>query len=148
MSAGREHTLRMERVFDAPQPVVFDYFTIPELMKTWWGPGGTRMEAGEIDLRVGGAFRWLMRTPSGLLTYLYGTIKAFNPPHKITMTHQWQGSEAETLVTLEFIALGDKTKLILTQEGISDDNILRLLREGWAEPLKQLAQLLQARTTE
>jgi uncharacterized protein YndB with AHSA1/START domain len=144
MSESSEHTLRMERIFDAPQQVVFDYFTVPELMKTWWGPGGTTMEAGEIDLRIGGVFRWHMRTPNGLLTYLYGTIKALDPPKRIAMTHKWQGAEQETLVTLEFIAMGDKTKVLLTQEGI--DNILRMLEEGWAEPLKQLAKQLKTRT--
>jgi uncharacterized protein YndB with AHSA1/START domain len=136
----------MERIFDAPQPVVFDYFTVPDLLKTWWGPGGTTMEAGEIDLRLGGAFRWHMRTANGLLTYLYGTIKALDPPNRIAMTHQWQGAEGETLVTLEFIALGNKTKVLLTQEGISDASILRMLEEGWAEPLRQLAAHLEART--
>jgi uncharacterized protein YndB with AHSA1/START domain len=136
----------MERIFDAPQQVVFDYFTVPELLKTWWGPGGTTMEGGEIDLRIGGAFRWYMRTPNGLMAYLYGTIKTLDPPKRIAMTHKWQGAEEETLVTLEFIAMGDKTKVLLTQEGISDGSTLRMLKEGWAEPLEQLAEQLKTRT--
>ncbi len=140
------HTLHMEHIFAAPQHIVFDYFTMPELMKSWFGPGGTIMVGAEIDLRLGGECRWHIRTTSGQLTYLYGTILALDPPKRIVLTHKWQGANDETVVTLEFIDLGHKTKLRLSQAGISDQTTLDLLNQGWAEPLNQLAERLTALT--
>ncbi|MEM7117635.1 MAG: SRPBCC domain-containing protein [Chloroflexota bacterium] len=140
MSRSQTETLRMERLFDAPPERLFAYFTDPELMKSWWSPGGTTMLEGEIDLRVNGRCRWKMQTPNGQIAYLNGVIQAVEPPSCLVLTHHWEGAASETLVTLEFIPqAAGKTKLLLTQEGISDRTMLAALRKGWALPFEQLA---------
>lgn len=98
------------------------------------------MLEGSIDLRVNGRCRWKMQTPSGHIAYLNGVIKAVDPPSRLVFTHHWEGAALETVVTLEFIpqAVG-KTKLRLTQEGISDRSMLAALRQGWGLPLDRLA---------
>ena len=51
----------MARVFDAPRHLVFDAYTKPELLKRWFGPVGWSLVVCEVDLRVGGAYRFVMR---------------------------------------------------------------------------------------
>jgi hypothetical protein len=53
------------RVFDAPRRLVFDAFTKPELLKRWFGPHGWSLVVCEVDLRVGGTFRFVLRGPDG-----------------------------------------------------------------------------------
>ena len=138
MSNQTGYTLRMERIFAAPRQLVFDYFTKPELIKTWFGPSGTVAESVEIDLQVGGVCRWHMKTAEGQRVLLFGSIKELTAPERVVMTHEWQGSNIETVVTLEFIDLGDKTKLRLTHEGLTSADLIPLYREGWGKPFEQL----------
>src|SRR5260370_36564073 len=63
MPTDREIVLT--RVFDAPRHLVFDAFTKPELLKRWFGPRGWSLALCEVDLRVGGTFRYLLRRPDG-----------------------------------------------------------------------------------
>ena len=53
----------MTRIFDAPRRLVFDAFTKPELLKRWFGPRGWSLVVCEIDFKVGGAFRFVLRGP-------------------------------------------------------------------------------------
>ncbi|MBV7338153.1 SRPBCC domain-containing protein [Chloroflexi bacterium TSY] len=144
MNNENAQVLHMERIFNAPRQVVFDYFTVAELIKTWWGPGGTTTESAEIDLQVGGACRWDMRGPAGEKIVLTGFIKELSIPERIVMIHQWQGSDEETLVTLEFIDLHHKTKLRLTHSGISAATALPAYREGWGGTLERLDRVIDA----
>ena len=140
MSRCPTETLYIERLFDAPPERLFAYFTDPGLMKSWWSPGGSTMLAGTVDLRVNGHCRWKMQTQSGHIAYLNGIIKAVEPPFRLVLTHHWEGAASETIVTLEFVPQAEgKTKLLLTQEGISDSTMLTAVRQGWALPLDQLA---------
>ena len=54
----------LTRVFDAPRHLVFDAFTKPELLKRWFGPRGWSLVVCEVDLKVGGGFRFVMRGPT------------------------------------------------------------------------------------
>lgn len=135
-------TLYMERTFEAPRQVVFDYFTIPALVKTWWGPEGTVTEGVEIDLKIGGSCRWAMRSDTGQPLILTGTIKELIIPERIVMTNLWQGLDSETLITLEFHDLGSQTLLRLTHQGIASTSAISLYREGWMNTLARLDRQL------
>jgi len=61
-----EREIAMSRVFDAPRSLVFDAWTKPELLKRWLGVrAGWSMAVCEVDLKVGGAYRWVWRGPDG-----------------------------------------------------------------------------------
>jgi hypothetical protein len=55
----------LTRVFDAPRHLVFDAFSKPELLKRWFGPHGWSLVVCEVDLKVGGGFRFVLRGPDG-----------------------------------------------------------------------------------
>lgn len=143
MSEAVRPVLHLERIFAAPRPVVFDYFVVPDLICQWWGPAGSKTEAVEVDLRVGGLCRWHMRTAGGAMTYLIGIFHELVVPERIVMTHRWEGMAAETLVTLEFIELGANTLVRLTHARIPDQTLLPQYRDGWSGTLDRLEQVLR-----
>ena len=55
----------LTRVFDAPRAVVFDAFTKPELLRQWFGPRGWSLVVADVDLKVVGTFRFMLRGPDG-----------------------------------------------------------------------------------
>jgi uncharacterized protein YndB with AHSA1/START domain len=139
-----QQTLRMERLFDAPRQLVFDYFTKPELVCTWWGPQNVTTEKVEIDLRAGGRCRWEMRDKENTLLILNGRILEVIPPERLVMTHQWQGDEQVTTLTLDFIEVGEKTRLLLKQEGIAAAIPIKLYDDWWTSTLTRLQSVMSA----
>ena len=63
MKSDREVVLK--RIFDAPRRMVFEAMTKPELLKRWMGPRGWELVVSEIELRVGGKWRSVLRSPEG-----------------------------------------------------------------------------------
>jgi uncharacterized protein YndB with AHSA1/START domain len=133
-----QQTLHMERIFDAPRPLVFDYFTVPALICTWWGPQSVVTEKAEMDLRAGGRCLWEMRAADNTLLILHGRILEIVPPERLVMTHQWEGDDQVTTLTLEFIEAGQQTRLVLTQEGISKAIPIHLYDDWWTSTLARL----------
>src|SRR2546428_8059955 len=70
----------LTRVFDAPRRLVFDAFTKPELLKRWFGPRGWSMAVCEVDLKVGGAFRFVLHGPDGKEMGMRGVYKEIAAP--------------------------------------------------------------------
>lgn len=133
-----KQTFHMERIFDAPRQLVFDYFTIPELICTWWGPQNVTTVKAEINLYAGGSCRWEMRDAEGALLILNGRILEVVLPQRLVMTHQWEGDGQVTTLTLEFIEIGEKTELLLKQEGISKTIPIHLYDDWWTGTLTRL----------
>jgi uncharacterized protein YndB with AHSA1/START domain len=104
--------VRLERAYRAPISRVFRALTDPAELVRWWGPPDARTSAAEIDLRVGGACRWVMH-PHGQRAVLHGRIIELDPPRLLVMAHHWEGDDAETVVTLRLTDLGDRTRLEL-----------------------------------
>src|SRR5687767_7939422 len=79
-----EREIAMTRVFDAPRSLVFDAWTKPELLKRWLGVrGGWTFAVCEIDLRVGGAYRYVWRGPDGEEMGMGGTFAEVDPPKRL-----------------------------------------------------------------
>src|SRR6267378_3438451 len=104
----------MTRVFDAPRSLVFDAFTKPELVKQWLlGPPGWSMPVCEIDLKVGGAYRFSWRGPEGNEMGMGGVFREIVAPERFVATEKfdepWYPGEA--LVTNTLAERGGKTTL-------------------------------------
>ena len=139
-----KQTLRMERIFDAPRQLVFDYFTVPALICTWWGPQNVTTDKAEMDLQPGGTCRWEMRDADNRLLILHGRIVEVSPPQRLVMTHQWQGDDQVTTLTLEFVEAGQKTRLLLKQEGISKAIPIHLYDDWWTSTLARLQMVMSS----
>ena len=97
----------MSRVFDAPRNLVFDAWTKPELLKRWLGVrGGWSMAVCEVDLRVGGAYRFVWRGPDGAEMGMGGVYREIVAPERLVATESfddpWYPGEAvDTTVLVE-----------------------------------------------
>lgn len=112
-----ELELRWTRAFSATPELVFEALTTPKLVQQWLtGPPGMTMPVCEIDLRVGGRFRYVWRKADGTEMGMGGEFKEITRPEKIVHTElfdeDWTGGE--TLVTTELTRQGDGTLLTCT----------------------------------
>jgi len=112
-----DREIAMMRVFDAPRKLVYDALTKPELVKRWLGVfGGHTMEVCEIDLKVGGKYRYVWRNKDGSKMGMGGVFKEIVPPQRIVTTEKfdesWYPGEAVDTVTLT--EQGGKTTMTTT----------------------------------
>ena len=140
-------TLRLRRTFSAPPERVFRAWTTPEEMKQWKAPGEMTTPVAEVDLRVGGTYRIHMRAPDGALHRLVGAYRLVDPPKKLVYTWRWEDNPeaGETLVTVEFLARGKGTDLVLTQELFATDDLRGQHETGWTKCFEKLSELVERR---
>ena len=87
VSTPSESEIRMTRLFNAPRQLVFEAMSKPEHVKQWWGRlgDGYSVPVAEVDLRVGGKWRFVNRHPHGEATF-YGEYREIQPPGRIVFT--------------------------------------------------------------
>jgi uncharacterized protein YndB with AHSA1/START domain len=111
-----EQEIRMTRLFDAPRQLVFEAMTKPEHIKQWWGRlgEGYSVSVCEVDLRVGGAWRFVNRHPHGEAAF-YGEYKEITPPSRVVFTEIFeQFPDAVSVVTSVLTEEAGKTRLTAT----------------------------------
>jgi uncharacterized protein YndB with AHSA1/START domain len=112
-----EREIVMTRIFASPRTAVFDALTRPDLLKCWcYGPDGWSMVDCEVDLRVGGTYRFVLRGTDGTRMGLGGVYREVVPPERIVNTElfdqDWTGGESVATTVLE--EEGGKTTLTST----------------------------------
>ena len=109
-----DREIHVERVFDAPRDRVFAAYTDPELVPQWWGRRESETIVTEMDVRPGGAWRFVSKSEQGE-TAFRGTYREVTPPERIVQTFEWEGMPGHVSVeTAEFEDLGDRTKVTTT----------------------------------
>ena len=146
----RQHatvTLRLRRSFAAPPERVFRAWTTPAEMKQWKAPGDMTTPLAEVDLRPGGKYRIHMRAPDGAEHHLVGVYRVVEPPRKLVYTWRWENEPdaPETLVTVEFLARGETTDLVLTHELFPTDEARSKHEAGWTGCFVKLARVVEQR---
>ncbi len=148
-----EHdALVVRRTIPAPRPRVFAAWTQPEHLKRWWhaDPDGSTALA-EVDLRVGGKYRLGMRDPKSDQVFVcFGEFLEVVEPQRLVYTWDWEPPAAEvgeTVVTVDFLDLGDETEIVLTHERIVDPQLRAEHGEGWAACIGSLIRCVETGTT-
>jgi uncharacterized protein YndB with AHSA1/START domain len=136
--------VRIERTFDAPAEDVFDAWTSPEVMRRWfhcepdWETPGA-----EVDLRIGGRIRVLMRKPDGTEAAGQGEFTLIDRPHRLVMTWTFDDDPTnEQLLDISFSESGGSTTVLLINSGISTDKRRDAQDWGWRGCLDELKQEL------
>lgn len=146
-----EREIAMSRVFDAPRTLVFDAWTKPELLERWLGVrGGWSMVVCEVDLRVGGAYRFVWRGPDGAEMGMGGVYREIVAPERLVATESfddpWYSGEA--LDTTVLVEEGGKTTVTTTvlyeSEEIRDAVLESGMARGVAESYDMLAEYLES----
>ena len=138
----------LTRVFDAPRHLVFDAFTKPELLRRWFGPRGWSLIECEVDLRVGGGFRFVLRGPDGTTMGMRGVYREIAAPERSVHMESFDDYPGESQVTASFTEKDGKTTLIATvrypSQEVRDIVIKSGMEHGAAESYDKLAELLVA----
>lgn len=117
IAAKGDRELTMTRAFDAPRRLVFEAYTTPELLKRWLGVfGGWELAVCEIDLRVGGRYRWVWRKGREIEMGVSGVYREIVAPERLVATETFDDAwyPGEALGTTEFVEQGGQTILINT----------------------------------
>jgi uncharacterized protein YndB with AHSA1/START domain len=136
----------MTRVFEAPRRLVFDAFSKPELLRRWFGPRGWSLAVCEVDHRVGGGFRFVLRGPEGREMGMRGVYREIVPPERSVHVESFDDYPGESIVTSVLTEQGGRTTLTVTVEYPSPevrDIVLQTgMEHGAAESYDKLAELL------
>src|SRR5689334_6259703 len=142
--ADREIVLT--RVFDAPRQLVFEAFTRPELLKRWFGPRGWSLVVCEVDLKVGGGFRFVLRSPQGKDMGLRGVYREIVRLERSVHMESFDDFPGESQVTAVFVEQAGKTTMTATilypSKEVRDAVIQSGMEHGAAESYDRLAELL------
>jgi uncharacterized protein YndB with AHSA1/START domain len=141
----------LTRAFDAPRPLVFDALTRPDLLKRWFGPRGWSLAICEIDLQVGGAYRYLSHRPNGKDIGQRGIYQEIVPPERLVHTETWEDWDAgEVLVTTVLTERDGQTLLTTTvlypSQEVRDTILNAGAKHGASETYDKLEEFLATLT--
>ncbi len=167
-SKAPDREVVITRFLDAPRERVFRAWTDPRLLSRWWGPRSFTTPTCQMDPRVGGAYRLVMRSPDGVLYPIKGVIREFEAPDLLAFTADLSGHPAKwhdlihkhmkkgsarpvkgpvSTITAMFEEQGRRTRLsvwsLLESAEIRDAFLKIGVTEGWEESLDRLEELLK-----
>ncbi|MGG1251652.1 SRPBCC domain-containing protein [Brevibacillus agri] len=157
-----DRVLVLERVFDAPRELVFQMFKESEHLKRWWGPRGWEVPVCHIDFRPEGVWHYCMKCADqshgeyyGRESWGKGVYKEIDEPNKIVYLDYFsdaEGSVDESLpsteVTLEFIDVDGKTKLVNRAEYASAEALKTVMDMGMLQGITETWDRLEERLNE
>jgi len=136
--------VRIERTFAAPAEDVFDAWTSPEVMRRWFHPGADwETPEAEVDLRVGGKVRVVMRRPDGTETEAQGEYTLIDRPRRLVMSWTFSDDPSnEQVIELSFSESDGSTTVLLVNSGISMDERRDAQDWGWRACFDELERAL------
>lgn len=149
LATPNDREIVMTRVFDAPRALVFDAFTKPELLRRWFqGPPGWSLVVCELDLKVGGAYRYVWRGPDGIEMGMGGVLREVVPPERLVATEKfdqaWYPGEAVgAIVLVERDGKTTFTQTLCYESREARDAVLRSpMEQGVTAGYNRLAEVL------
>jgi glutathione S-transferase len=142
----RQRTLVIERVFKASPERVFRAWTDPAVLVRWWGPEGFTTPEFAFDLRTGGAWRTVMRSPDGNPHRVSGIYRAIDPPRRLVITWAWEEDDKrghETEIEITFLAIENGTRMRLVQRLFQSPTSRDLHQDGWTQSFDKLDRLFR-----
>ena len=132
------------REFDAPRRLVYKAWTTPELVKRWWSGRRGEMTVAEIDLRVGGRWRYVMVATGGFEVAFHGEYREIVPDERIVSTEVFEAMpEGQALNTATFSEAGGRTTLTLLMQLGSREERDMVLGTGMEAGLQEGLDLLE-----
>jgi len=144
-----ERTVVITRIFDAPRALVFKAWTDPAHLSQWWGPRGFTNPVCEVDPRVGGTLRIVMRAPDGAEHPMIGVFREIDPPARLVFDNIATDRDGkvllEGLTTVLFAEHGrGRTKLTVESRATARvDYAWRMLEgmeAGWTQSIDRLGE--------
>ena len=133
------------REFDAPKELVYKAYTTPELVRRWWNAKRGDVTTCEIDLRVGGRWRYVMVTPDGFEVGFHGEYRELVPNERIVTTEVYEGvpDGDGVLNTVSFAEADGRTTLTILVEHTSKELRDTHIESGMEDGLQDALDLLE-----
>lgn len=146
MTDDAAQEVRIERTFDASAEEVFDAWTSPEVIRRWFIPGdGWQEPSAEVDLRVGGQFRVVMRDPDGAPVEAGGEFTLVERPHRLSYTWTFDDDPSnEQLIELEFTEREGATTVVFVNSNISEKRRRDQQYDGWSRCFDEFEHALES----
>jgi uncharacterized protein YndB with AHSA1/START domain len=137
----------MERTYNAPAHAVFDAWTSEEVLRRWFHAAHDwETSEADVDLRVGGALRVVMRDPHKDAEYGGGgRYTEIDPPRRLAFTWTWDHDSRETLIEVDFEERDGVTTVRFTHSGLWDEDAVRDHEDGWNKCFDNLERTLEVR---
>jgi uncharacterized protein YndB with AHSA1/START domain len=139
---SQQKTLSLTQVFKTSPETAFEAWTKKEEIEKWYGPEGFATKVLELDVSVGGKFRFAMHGPDGKTVIVFGVFQEIENPKRLAFTWNWEDAdEPETIVTVECKPVDDGTKVTLTHSGFSSEERKAEHNMGWSSSWNKLKKL-------
>jgi uncharacterized protein YndB with AHSA1/START domain len=145
MTERRERVLRIERTFEAPVEQVYEAWTSEDVLRRWLhGMPDGETPIAEVDLRVGGRIRIVMRRPSDGAEYgATGEYTVVDPPHRLVFKWVWDDDpDNPQVIELEFSEREGATTVVMINSAIPTDGQLKDQEDGWHRCYDNLDRVL------
>jgi uncharacterized protein YndB with AHSA1/START domain len=143
-----DEQILITREFDAPRHLVYKAWTTPELVRHWWSGERGEMTTVEIDLRVGGRWRYVMATGSGGEVAFHGEYREIIPNERIVYTEVFEGTpDVQALTAVTFTEAAARTTLAILiryDSGQERDAHRAYMQDGLREALDLLGRTAKA----
>lgn len=139
--------IEFQRVVAASPALVFELWTNPVHLRNWWGPKDHETVSIDIDLRVGGTFRYVHRAPDGVEYAFHGTYRELDPPGRLVYTTVYEGApDSEAVDSLTFDEVDGGTLIRCRSEHSSmasrDMYVIEGMERGLTESHQRLDVLI------
>jgi len=138
--------LKIERRFPVPPETVFAFITQTEHLVKWWGPQGMSLGNHNLDLTRPGDWFFELIDPTGTAHMISGVVTAVDPPRLVEFTmivHAQDGPPSiDSVVRFEVSQTDSGALFVLTQTGLSHEDIVRGSTQGWVSTLSRLEDIL------
>ncbi|HYK60767.1 MAG TPA: SRPBCC domain-containing protein [Bryobacteraceae bacterium] len=135
--------LVLTRTFDAPRKLVFKAWTDPKHLALWWGPRGFTTEIREMDVKPGGAWRYIMRGPDGHEYPFDGVYVEVVEPERLVFDGSIHASPEQRVWTeVTFADREGKTEITVRQSYSFESDATRGASVGWNQQLDRLGEFL------
>jgi uncharacterized protein YndB with AHSA1/START domain len=132
------------REFNAPRHLVFKAWTTPELIRRWWNADRGTVTIADVDLRVGGAWRYVMTANGGFEVAFHGEYREIIPDERIVSTEIYEDApEAEAVTTLTLTESGGRTTLTLLVQHTSQEHRDLHINSGMEDGMQDAMDLLE-----
>lgn len=147
MEVEGDRDVVISRVFRAPPRIVFEAYTKPELVRRWWAPRSMGVELGEVsaEVRVGGRYRYVTRTPEGDMAFS-GTYTEVSPPSRLVYTQVFEpmADAGHAVVTVTFTEQAGQTRMVSHERYPSKEARDAALASGMEEGMRETMDQLDA----
>jgi uncharacterized protein YndB with AHSA1/START domain len=139
-----DEQILITREFDAPRHLVYKAWTTPELVRRWWHTNRGTMRVVEIDLRIGGAWRYVMDAQGGVEVGFHGEFREIVPDERIVSTEVYEGFPgAEAVNTLTLAEADGRTTLSILAQHATREHRDAHINSGMEDGLQDALDLAE-----